>query len=276
MDDDKEKYRILLEENRILMNELRELQTKYVRLKLFKEDISQEKDYNYELDKKVDIIIRYFLTGIPEYKNFENDKLLNDEEDGKFEISMLQNEYAVLNEKLKKYSLEEFKNYIDSLKIKSQKKAVILTEFSINLKQEDIKNAAQMAWFAWLYDPQPCRMKYLAFLMADANELFLADVLLNMLSDSEPFSEREKRKKEIIHKRIQSRIEYAKENENQEKTNVSSLRSKIMRLNYENEKINDDKKNLLYLMKIKDEYLEKINKNYDEFEKYMKNMSLSK
>lgn len=270
MSDEREKNRILLEENRILMDELRDLQIKYVRLKLFKDKNIEEINKNFELEQKIDIILRFFLTGLPVREQSMDKSWRADKDSENVEAKLAQNEYSALKSELEKGSLEGLRKFLDTLEISPQNKAIVLTEFSMNLRQEDIKKAAQMAWLAWLYDPQPCRMKYLAFTMAEADEIFFADILLKMLPGSELFSEKETIKKNLIHERMKTRIEYVHENDGYNRSSLSSLRNKIMRLTFENEKNNMDKRNLLYLMKIKDEYLEKMNARYDKLENCMK------
>lgn len=264
MKNDNEKIRFLIEENRQLLEELRKLQTKYVQEKLFAKSENSDDALGTEVDleQKVDVLIRFLLTGRT-VGNCEKGHVRPDEnEEQKVAEELALYDYAFLLRKFQASGFSGVQKYLDGLPVSGKVRALAWKGLATRLSEKDMRNAAGAAWRSWLEYPTPERLKWLAFRMAGADEIFLADLLVKMLPPNLPLSEEEKRKVQTIQTRLRQRTTYLRGLREMEKANISKLRNKMMHLERQNQRIvqlEKEKKNLLYMIQLKDEHLEKVN-----------------
>lgn len=276
MKEDRSQLRELIEENKMLLEELRILQTKYVQEKLFSQKNAVEDTLNHEieLEQKVDILIRYLVTGRTTNKD-QNTLHYNKTDEEKISQELTLYDYAFLLKKFETAGFKGVQKYLEDLPVSGKVRAQAWKGLATRLSEENMRNAAGAAWRAWLADPAPERLKWLAFRMYEADEVFLADILIRMLPVEMVLSEEENRKRLAIQERLRKRTGYLRGLREMERANVSALRKKIMRLETQQEyveQLEKDKKNLLFMIQLKDEYLEKVNLENAKYKNIMKSI----
>lgn len=275
MKNDKEKLRFLIEENKQLLEELRKLQTKYVQERLFAKNGNpdDELDMEIRLEQKVDVLIRFLLTGRRAH-NCEKDLKTHDRESAhKATEELALYDYAFLVKKFQAAGFRGVQRYLEDLPVSGTVRAQAWKGLATRLSEQDMRKAAGAAWRSWLADPTPERLKWLAFRMYEADEIFLADMLIKMLPPELPLSGEEKRKVQSIQSRLRQRTAYLRGLRELERTNISNLRKKIMHLEQEKAKIEQlekEKKALLNMIQLKDEHLEKINNENVKYKNLLK------
>lgn len=265
MKEDRARLRELLEENKMLLEELQKLQTKYVQEKLFpkKENIEDSLEREIELEQKVDILIRYLVTNRIPYDKDKQEMVYNKDEELKVLKEFEINGYTLILNKYEATGIKGVQRYFDSLPISKNAKAKAWKRLSNHLSEKDMQKAASAAWQCWLANPEPEILKWLAFRMYEADEVFFADILFRMLPSEITLNEEEKRKRISLQERLRKRTAYLRGLREMERANISLLRKKVMRLERKQEtikQIEKDKKNLLFMIQLKDSYLEKVNK----------------
>lgn len=276
MKNDNKRIRFLIEENKELLEELKNLQIRFVQEKLFGEKNRDDAIIEREilLDQKIDVLIRFLITGdTPGGKKSASSK---NDLPGQIAFGELEkNDFASLIKEFNKSGFYGAENFLENSKITGALAADSWSALSEHLSAENIEMAAEASWKAWLSEPLPERLKNLAFRMYEAGEVFFADLLLRMFPRNLPLGESELRKKEFIHKRMLKRLEYLRGLDELERSDISTLRKNNMRLLKENERVKTlekEKQNLLFMIKIKDDYLEKVNKENDNYKNLLKEL----
>lgn len=252
-------------ENEILLKELRDLQAKYLELSLSYDKCQNRLSaFAGEQEEKVNFIIKYlFDEGFSDARRHKNSvwKFIKSK---LFFKKIISRHCGQVENEFRQNGFDAARNYIAKLSLDENSKSRIWECFTKFLSGVDIKIAAEAAWHAWLCKRSFKNLKTAAFFMSEAGEIFLANLLFSILPPDIELNKDEKEARDKAHKRFKA---------NREDVDVANLRSKIVRLESENEKLKRfevDKKNLLYLNDIKDEYIRLINEKLKLLEKSKK------
>lgn len=249
-------------ENGILLNELKNLQTKYLELSLLYDKCQNKLSaFSDGQEEKVNFIINYvfsedFIAALKHRNSiwkFIKNKLI-------LKKNILRYCEQVKNE-FHQGGFVAARNYISKLALDKNNESSIWEYFAKFLRSVDIKLAAEAAWHAWLCNRSFNNLKIAAFFMYAADEIFLANLLFSIIPSDIALNKDEKEARDKSSKKYKI---------NRDDVDVANLRSKIINLEFENKKLKrfeTDKKNLLYLNDIKDEYIRLINEKLKSLEK---------
>lgn len=254
-------------ENEILLKELKNLQAKYLELSLLYDKCQNKLSaFSDEQVEKVNFIINYVFS-----QDF-SDTIKHENSIWKYiknKVILKKNILRYCEQVKNEFNQGGFiaaRNYISKLALDKNNESSIWEYFAKFLKSIDIKIAAEAAWHAWLCNRSFNNLKTVALFMYAADEIFLANLLFSIMPPDAALSEDEKEARDKAHKKYKVNRDSV--------VDVANLRSKIVNLEFENKKLKrfeTDKKNLLYLNDIKDEYIRLINEKLKLLEKSPKN-----
>lgn len=204
------------------------------------------------------------------------EKILNLSKNYKKDIKKIGGDtYSVAIEAYNKGGIKEVDNLFNEKNINSIAQANAYTAIAKRIRKENKSQAYFYAYKAWEKDPQPFRLKWLAFRTYENSNPELANIIISLLPKNTNFSEsetkivkkiKEESQKKIIEKtNLLIKKTFASDNTYIEiiklKKEASQNKEKNIKLNEEKEKLKDD---LLRIGKEKILYMQKCNQVNNE------------
>ena len=168
--------------------------------------------------------------------------------------------------------IEAVEKLLNSVTISPVMRANAYTELARQIMHSDPKQAALLARLAWETDPQPYRLKWMAFRVHEADDVITAEALLDMLPVDINMNKSEERHVARIHKESKfKRTQQAKKIIEKIQINTDLLLRKISALKVLNEENEKKYQNIVVKLNNKKEEIENLSKRLEE-----KNIALEK
>lgn len=268
----KEKILELEEENQKLYLELQNLQILNLKEKLFNKSKQGEAFFEKnEISEQIKIIFDYFFHIYPKF--FEEPQVDKSESEYKRNFEKIKlNEFSILTEEYDNFGIQGIKKILAETKIGPKYESLCWKAVYSHVSERDLRESRLLAWYVWSSYPVEKNLRWLIFKLYEADEIYFAFILLNLLPHASIFNEDESRKIKNIKDRVRVRQEFSEAESFYICSSLEKLKIKnrdFIKLNEKLRELCEENKDLLYMIKIKDAYLEKINNDYDSLKKFI-------